>query len=182
MAQYKSFKDIFRNIEKSVNTSTTQALNKASSATKTQYARTVSEELGIPQSKIKKRARTIKASKSNPETGISIGTKIQLAAHEFKPKKINVSTSKGKRTGATYTVKSKGTIVAPGGFLAKGKSSDKKIILQRTSSERYPLKVAKTDVFAETVEKLRSPLSKFLRDKFDSLFRSQLDYNLNKKK
>lgn len=172
--QSSSFLGAFKRIESKINVSKTQALNKALSATRVEYRRQVAKALGIKQSTAGVRALEIKANASKLRATLSIGTRVAMAAHEFKPRIVKV----GKRKGVTYTVSSKGTRTLGGAFLIKAKSG-KKLVMERVSSSRYPIRVKRVNDFQEAVTMLQPQLVSFLGDSFDKKLSEQLRFNLN---
>lgn len=173
-----SFGKMSKALQKAVALSTKQALSRAATSTRAEYAKEVSKELGIKSSTAKKRAKIVPPKINVPAAIVSIGTQYQLAAHEFKTAKIKLSTSKGIRYGATYAIGGKKAI-APAGVRAKGKNSGKTIVVTKISKGVY--KTVKVDGFLETVKRQAPTLGKHMRETFNKNFNSALQFNLKKK-
>lgn len=176
------FKNIFKKIEKAINTSKTQALNKAAKATNTLYAKEVSKALGIPSATVKKRAKIIKATNKNQSVTLSIGVKKQIAAHNFKTGQTKIDTRAGTRYAANYRINGTKKELPKGAFLTKTNTnkSTKNLILQRTGESRYPVKTVLVDELRPVVESIKDDLQDKMNDEFEKNFKSQLKYNVNK--
>lgn len=174
-----NFTQVFKKIEKAVNSSSNQAMNKALTNTKTLYAKNLSAELGIPSTRIKQRAKINKVNSGSNVGSLDIGIKVKFAAQDFKPTKTKVESARGLRYGASIKIGQQNKQLVEGAFFATAKSG-KKLVISRVSDARYPTKTELLDVFAESVEKMKPILFDYLRESFDKNLKSQLDYNLNK--
>jgi hypothetical protein len=173
------FVTAIRKMERAINTSKVQALNKAGVSTRARYAKEISAELGITSARAKSRVRIYKANNGNQSVTVSIGVRVPFAASDFKPKAIAVMSALGKRYGATYTVKGRATEIAPGGFLVKGATSGKLVIIKRVGKEKYPTTTVLVPVFIEAVEKLKPVLDQHMIDTFEKTILGQIKFNLD---
>lgn len=169
----------FKKIQKAINTSANQAMNKALTNTKTLYAKKVASTLGVSSARIKKRAKVNKVNADSRKGSLDIGIRVKFAAQDFKPSKIKVESSKGKRTGATIKVGQGERTKIDGVFIAKAKSG-KTLVISRVGDERYPTKTVLTNEFEKAVTKEQTSLVEYLRESFDKNLKSQLDFNLKK--
>jgi hypothetical protein len=173
------FVTVFRNMERAINTSKKQALNKAGVSTRARYAKEISADIGISSARAKSRVRIYKGSSEGTlSVTVSIGVRVPFAAQDFKPKAIAVMSALGKRFGATYTVKGRATELAPGGFLVTGSQSGKLVVIKRVGKDRYPTTTVLVPVFLEAVERLKPLLDQHMIDTFERTILSQIKFNL----
>lgn len=172
-----TFANAFRKIDLAIKRSTDQALRRAGTSTKALFAKEISAQLGITSKRAKSRAKIINPNESNQSVVLSIGVRLEFAAHDFKPKKTKVDSRLGKRFGATYTVKGRSTVTVPNAFLVKGAKSGKNIIIQRVGDSRYPTKTVLVAVFRKSVEELRPMLADHLAKTFEKNYKSNLKFN-----
>lgn len=184
MAQYKSFKDCLRKIERSVASASNRATNRALTSTRALYAKKARADLGLESAKVKRRSRLTKATRSNRLTTLSIGIKFMFAAHDFKVSSKAVNTRVGKRRTAQYQVKTGSKTLLPGSFVTavNNRSTTKKLIMYRTTQARYPIKVRKVDDFSIYVNRIKPELQKHLRDSMKDNFDADVKYYLGKLK
>lgn len=177
-----TFKTIFKRLNKGVNTASQRAANRAINSTRAKYAKDVSSSLGLTSKRVRARSKIFKANKNSSDATLSITTKVLIAAHLFKPKVEKVNSARGPRRGASYEVKGRSRTLTVKGFIAQGKGSNGKVILQRVRAERYPLEIVRIDAFKTEVEGAKPSLISHLRNTFDKNFKSELNFELSKKK
>lgn len=175
----KSFKAVFKKIEKSVKTSQKQALKTATVAARAMYAKEVSAELGIKSARAKGRSYL---DVSEDSASVNILTRTMFNAHEFSPGKVKTKTVMGNRYTATYKVKGGSKITLPGSFLTSvsNTSTTKKLILQRASGAKYPTKTTVVNVFKPAVEAMQPRLQKRMVESFTKTFNDKLKFNMSK--
>jgi hypothetical protein len=173
-----SIASAFKQIDKSVKSAATSAMNKAVNSTRAKYAKDISATLGISSSKAKSRSKIFRATGNFLKATLSIGTKIQLAAQDFKTAKIKVMSSRGLRVGATYFNKAQGRLIAPKGVIIKGKGSGKNLVLTNKGKHKY--ETVRVDGFESTVEAMKPELDSYILESFKKNFKSTLDYLLGR--
>lgn len=173
----KTLPEAFKKIEKVMLTSQRQALARASNSTKARFSQEMTK-VGIPSARAKARTKIIRTAQA---AILSIGIRVQLAIHDFSPGEKRIMTPAGKRYAATYKIKGKDrAIVGDGAFLATGKGSGKKIILQRVGDARYPTKTVLTDIFEQTVQDVSGTLAEYMGERFAIEYNHAVSYNLDK--
>lgn len=173
-----NFGSVFRNIEKTVKTSQRQALARAATSTRAKFAQEMGK-VGIPSARARARTKIIRNAQA---AIISIGMRVLFALHDFSPGEKRVTSAAGKRYAATYKVKGQGRVLAGNGaFLAEGKNSRKKIIIQRVGDARYPTTTVLTDIFQVEADRISDSLTEHMSNRFEIEFKHSLQYNLNKK-
>jgi hypothetical protein len=175
MAQYKSISQWTKRLEKDIESSKKQAISRALISARAEYSKSVGAETGLSATKLKKRTRIEKATNT-----LSIGIRRLFFAHDFTVKAVKVISRLGKRLGAQYKTKTEGYTLLPGSFVAKGKNSNKKIVLHRTGAERYPITGTVVDVFTKAVQNNVSNIKKAMADSFKKNFTSKLKFNRDK--
>jgi hypothetical protein len=174
MAVYSSFDKAFKSIVNKFDKAQIKSINRALTSTRAKFAKDISQELGVASGVIKRRARIGKAKSISGE--LSIATKFEMSASLFKPKAVKVNSSRGIRIGASYEIKSRGRITAPGGFIIRGSNSGKKIIVQRVGQARSPIKSVSVDVFEPTVQRAKAGLQRHMVDTFIKNFKAEVIY------
>lgn len=176
-----NFNAVFKKIEKAVNNSSNQAMNKALTNTKTLYAKNVSAILGVPSARVKQRAKINKVNSGSNIGSIDIGIRVKFAAQDFSPSKTKVESSRGKRTGVAIKIGkgSQRVNVQGGAFMATAKNG-KKIVINRVNDARYPTTTVLLNVFVDTVNQQLPELKLYLLEAFNKNLKSQLDFNLSK--
>lgn len=180
MSDHKLFVSAFKQINKTIKTSTKQALKIAAKSTKTQYAKLVQEELGLKQAKIKKRAKIYPPTESG--IVLSIATSIGIAASDFNTGKTAVNTRVGKRYQAYYRIKGAKQELPKGAFLTNINTLDttKKLVLMRTGASQYPVTSVRVNVFLPVIMKNLDYLKSFMYQSFKKNFIAQFKYNSEK--
>ena len=179
MAQYKSVSQWAKRLGKDIDVSRKQALNRAIVTARTQYVRTVKADTGLSKDKLLRRTKTERKANDQGIT-LNIGTLVWFRMAEFTTKIVKVMSSRGKRLGASFKTPSTGYTLIPKAFIAKGKNSDKQIVVERYGTERYKLKNTTVDSFQKSVEKNRDTILKAMVDSFKKNFSSKLSFNRSK--
>lgn len=180
MAEYTSLKGIFDKVERAVLQGRKSAAKKAANSTRAMLAQIVKEDIGIPSAKTKKRTKVFKADESG--ISVSVGTKYLFPVHDFGPRRVKVMSQRGPRQGVTYQVKGQARVIAPNGFMVEGKTSKKKIVVQRKTENRYPTTNVVIDIFRNKVLNLRSKLQDYLKDMYAKNLEGEIKFRLDKLK
>lgn len=138
----KSLGKAMRRINSAVKTGTIRAMNRAADSARSQMAKTIRDETGLPLKRVNTRVGTTKANSKRFFSSVNVATKVGIPLDEFKPKisKIRlpakpVSGRRGRPRqrvfhGVTVKIGGAPRELVSGGFLTKVKNG-KTLVLAR---------------------------------------------------
>lgn len=175
---FKGLSKYMSGVGKSINRATYRSINKTLTKTNSRFKKAVSKDTGLTAKAIGKRFRVRKATSTNFNGNVSMGTKYGVSLDNFKPKVKIIRKSNRKYKGVTVKIGKQARAVVPGGFLATVKSG-KSLVLARTTANRYPVKTVKHDIY-EAAETHRAALKSFAQDEYKKQFNDQIKYELSR--
>lgn len=175
MAQYKSFSQFAKRLQKDIETSKKQAIGRALISARAEYTKSVGAETGLKASLLKRRSRLEKATST-----LSIGIRRLFFAHDFMIKGVKVISRLGKRINAQFKTKTTSYISLANTFTAKGRNSNKTLALNRIKPGEGGLKATTVDVFTQSVQNNVANIKKAMSDSFKKNFSSKLKFNRDK--
>lgn len=174
-AQIKSYEKKLAGYEKEVKRGAARILNVGSKRVKSKVAKSVTADVKVKQSIIKKQIFTSRAKSNSLSAYVKSYLRPISAARLLTQNQLNKAPRGTNRKGVRVAGRQ-----FDGAFINRGKKSGRHKVMQRKGKERYPLKRINIRIDS-SIDANQLPISKrFMRDDFVRLYERELKYRTSK--